>query len=125
MDNSKVEVRYISKERGGLGRNIEVKMRNKTKWYPLLTKSKGDTERTFNHNLPKEIKSALGKLLDEQFTETNQILSRNEQELQAKQKQKEQIEQRSEPKGKIRQALDGLKNLRKTRFRRLKTSLGH
>ena len=51
-------------------------------------KIKGDTKRTFNQNLPKEIKSALGKSVDGQFSETNQALSRNEQELQAKQKQK-------------------------------------
>ena len=59
-------------------------MRNKTKWYPLETKSKGGTERTFNQNLPKEIKSALGKSLDEQFTETNQALNRNEKQNKSK-----------------------------------------
>ena len=86
-------------------------MSGKDKWYRLYTKSRGASSKSFNDHLPKEIKSALGKSLDEQFTETNQALSRNEQELQAKQKQKEQTEKRSESKGKIRQALDGLKNL--------------
>ena len=96
---------------GGGGAINEVKMSGKDKWYRPYTKSRGASGKSFNDHLPKEIKSALGKSLDEQFTETNQALTRNEQERQAKQKQKEQIEQRSEPKGKIRQALDSLRNL--------------
>ena len=58
MDNNKVEVRYneTGRETGAI---IEIKMRAKTKWYPLYTKSKGDTEKTFNSKLPKEIQSAL------------------------------------------------------------------
>ena len=58
MDNNRVEVRYNATGRG-TGAIIEVKMRNKTKWYPLYTKSKGDTEKTFDSKLPKEIQSAL------------------------------------------------------------------
>ena len=58
MDHNRVEVRYNATGRG-TGANIEVKMRNKTKWYPLYTKSKGDTEKTFNTNLPNEIQAAL------------------------------------------------------------------
>ena len=58
MDLDRVEVRYNETGRG-TGAIIEIKMRNKTKWYPLYTKSKGDTEKTFNTNLPKEIQTAL------------------------------------------------------------------
>ena len=58
MDNNRVEVRYNTTGKG-TGAIIEVLMRNKTKWYPLYTKSKGDTEKTFNDKLPKEIQSAL------------------------------------------------------------------
>ena len=42
MDNNRVEVRYNSTGRG-TGAIIEVKMRNKTKWYALYTKSKRGT----------------------------------------------------------------------------------
>ena len=62
MDLDRVEVRYNETGRGR-GAIIEIKMRNKTKWYPLYTKSKGDTEKTFNANLPKEIQTALEVLL--------------------------------------------------------------
>ena len=54
MDNNKVEVRYNTTGRG-TGAIIEIKMRNKTKWYPLLRKTRGDEEKTLNENLPKEI----------------------------------------------------------------------
>ena len=47
MDHSKVEVRYISKERGGLGDRFEVKMRKKTKWYPLFTQKRMQMANTF------------------------------------------------------------------------------
>ena len=51
MDHNRVEVRYSTTGRG-TGAIIEVQMRNKTKWYPLLTKARGDTEKTFNERLP-------------------------------------------------------------------------
>ena len=37
-------------------------MKHKDKWYPFYTQKRGDTEKTFNHRLPKEIKSALDPL---------------------------------------------------------------
>ena len=59
MDHNRVEVRYSTTGRR-TGAIIEIKMRNTTtKWYPLLTKTRGDDEKTFNTNLPKEIQSAL------------------------------------------------------------------
>ena len=113
-DTSKLDMRYKVAPRagrGGGGAIIEVKMSGKDKWYRLYTQSRGAFDKSFNEHLPKEIKSAFGKSLDEQFTEANQEFSGNEQELQAKQNQKQQLEQRSEPKGKIRQALNTLRNL--------------
>ena len=113
-DTSKLDMRYKVALRaggGGGGAIIEVKMSGKDKWYRLYTKSRGGSSKSFNDHLPKEIKSALGKSLDEQFNETNQELSRNRQEKQSKEKQKAQLQQRSKPPGKIRQAMDGLSNL--------------
>ena len=64
-DESKLKARYKEKPRSG-GAIIEVSMRGKNKWYPLLTKSSGDTVKTFNTALPKEIQNALGKPLTQQ-----------------------------------------------------------
>ena len=61
MDHSKVEVRYISKDRGRLGERFEVKMRNKTKWYPLFTQKKdANGEYVLRKYLTEEIKKGLG-----------------------------------------------------------------
>ena len=63
VDKSKLEMRYMLSKRTGLaeeGAIIEVKMRNKEKWYPLYTKTSGDTNKTFNKSLPKEIKGLSG-----------------------------------------------------------------
>ena len=68
-DKSKLKVRYKTAPRaggGGGGAILEVSMRAKDKWYPLYTKSLGDTEKTFNKSIPKEIQNALGIPLAQQ-----------------------------------------------------------
>ena len=64
-DKSKLKSRYKRASRSG-GAVLEVSMRSKDKWYPLYTKSLGDTEKTFNTSIPKEIQKALGKLRTDQ-----------------------------------------------------------
>ena len=64
-DKSKLKSRYKTAPRSG-GAVLEVSMRAKDKWYPLYTKSLGDTEKTFNTSIPKEIQKALGKLRTDQ-----------------------------------------------------------
>ena len=64
-DKSKLKSRYKTAPRSG-GAVLEVSMRSKDKWYPLYTKSLGDTEKTFNTSIPKEIQKALGKLRTDQ-----------------------------------------------------------
>ena len=64
-DKSKLKSRYKTTPRSG-GAVLEVSMRSKDKWYPLYTKSLGDTEKTFNTSIPKEIQKALGKLRTDQ-----------------------------------------------------------
>ena len=67
-DENKLKARYKMAPRagGGGGRAvIEVAMKGKDKWYRLYTKSPGDTEKSFNESLPKEIKNALGTSLNE------------------------------------------------------------
>ena len=64
-DKSKLKSRYKTAARSG-GAVLEVSMRSKDKWYPLYTKSLGDTEKTFNTYIPKEIQKALGKLRTDQ-----------------------------------------------------------
>ena len=113
-DKSKLDMRYKVAPRaggGGGGAIIQVKMSGKDKWYRLYTQSRRACGKSFNDHLPKEIKTALGKSLDEQISDTNQVLRRNRQEKQSKEKQKAQLQQTSKPPGKIRQAMDGLRNL--------------
>ena len=64
-DKSKLKSRYKTTSRSD-GAILEVSMRAKDKWYPLYTKSLGDTEKTFNTSIPKEIQKALGKTLTQQ-----------------------------------------------------------
>ena len=112
-DTSKLDMRYkVAPRAGGSGGGaiIEVKMSGKDKWYRLYTKSRGASSKSFNDHLPKEIKSALGKSLDEQFIEMNTLFDKNEQERQAKQKQKEQIEPRAGEEQKLRRDMDAMRN---------------
>ena len=59
MSRTELEFRYKTAPRSG-GAIIEVRYHNKDTWYPLLTKSRGDVEKTLNTSLSKEIKDALG-----------------------------------------------------------------
>ena len=115
-DESKLKLRYKTAPKaggGGGGAIIEVSMRAKDKWYPLFTKSRGDDSKTFNQSLPKEIQTALGKSLNEQFNDTNKALQTKQQELAEKQKQlepEEQEEQRAAESQKLRRDMDALTN---------------
>ena len=112
-DERKLKLRYRTKPRaggGGGGAIIEVSMREKDKWYPLYTKRPGDVDKSFNESLPKEIKSALGKSLDEQFNDTNAALQAKQKELAATQKQLEQAEQRAEEAEKLKRQMNALTN---------------
>ena len=108
-DESKLKARWKTAPRSG-GAILEVSMRTKDKWYPLLTKSQGDDYKTFNQSLPKEIQTALGKSLDEQFNVTNTALQEKQNELEEKQKQLEQDEQRAAESQKLRREMDALTN---------------
>ena len=72
----------------GTGAIIKVKMRNKTKWYPLYTKSKGDTENTLNEGLTKEIKSALDPFEGIQIKDTE--IKQKDEELKELKKTKQE-----------------------------------
>ena len=109
-DENKLKARWKTAPRSG-GAIIEVSMRAKDKWYPLLTKSRGDVAKSFNESLPKEIQTALGKSLDEQFDATNTALQEKQNELDKKQKQQqEQEEQRAAESQKLRREMDALTN---------------
>ena len=82
IDHSKVAVRYISQERGGLGDRFEVKMRNKTKWYPLFVQKKKKDENgeyVLRKNLTQETKKTLGPYKTK--TELVQQLDQNIEEF--------------------------------------------
>ena len=109
-DESKLKLRYKTAPKSG-GAIIEVSMREKDKWYPLFTKSRGDDSKTFNQSLPKEIQTALGKSINELFDDTNTALQTKQQELAEKQKQLEQEEeQRAAESQKLRRDMDALTN---------------
>ena len=95
---------------GGGGAITEVKMRNKTKWYRLYTKSRGASQKSFNEHLPQGIKAALGKSLDDEIDATNAALEEKQKELQAKQKQKQQLEQTLNDTQKLRRDMDAIRN---------------
>ena len=61
LDKDQLDVRYkvITRQGTRVRAILEVKMKHKEKWYPLYTKKRGDTEKTFNNRLPKEIQVAL------------------------------------------------------------------
>ena len=109
-DESKIKLRYKTASRSG-GAIIEVSMREKDKWYLLLTKRRGADSKSFNESLPKEIQKALGKSLDEQFNDTNTALKEKQNELDEKQKQLEQDdEQRAAESQKLRRDMDAITN---------------
>ena len=112
-DTNKLDAQYKEAPRaggGGGGVIIEVKMSRKDKWYPLYTQKRGTFGKSFNESLPKEIKNALGKSLDEQFNDTNAALEEKQKELTAKQKQLEQVEQRAAESQKLRRDMDAITN---------------
>ena len=112
-DKNKLKARYRTTPRaggGGGGAIIEVSMKEKNKWYPLFTKSRGYVAKTFNESLPKEIKTALGESLTEQFDDTNAALQEKQNELAEKQKELEQSEQRAAQSQKLRRDMDALTN---------------
>ena len=108
-DESKLKARWKTAPRSG-GAILEVSMRKKDKWYPLLTKSRGAVAKSFNESLPKEIQTALGKSLTEQFDDTNTALQEKQNELAEKQKQLEQDEQRAAESQKLRREMNALTN---------------
>ena len=109
-DESKLKARWKTAPKSG-GAILEVSMRAKDKWYPLLTKSRGAVAKSFNESLPKEIQTALGKSLDERFNATNTALQEKQNELDEKQKQQqEQEEQRAAESQKLRREMDALTN---------------
>ena len=112
-DLTKRDVRYFEGPRAGMdgrgGEVIEVKFRNKDKWYRLKTKSAGDTDKTFNKSIPSGIQQALGKTLTDQVDGTKTSLDKNQKELAAKQKQLKQVQQRAAESQKLKSDIDAVK----------------
>ena len=113
-DLRKLDGRYVWAPRAGIegggGEVIEVKMRNKDKWYRLHTKSAGDTDKPFNESIPNNIRTALGKTLTDQVDVTKTSLDTNKKELAAKQKQLKQEQQRAAESQKLKSDMDAVRN---------------
>ena len=84
LDRNQLDLRYHTIKRQGttIRAIIEVKIKNKDKWYPLYTKSKGDTEKT------KEMKKAL-----EPFKEIKVKDTKIQQKAQEREELKKTIEE--------------------------------
>ena len=87
MDHSKVEVRHKSVERGGLGKNYEVKMKDKAIWYNLFAQKKdANGEPILSNSLTKEIKTVLGP-----FKTKTELMEQKYQEIQQKAQEREEV----------------------------------
>ena len=109
MSTTEIEFRYKSAPRSG-GAVIEVRYHTSETWYRLYTKSKGDTEKTLNTALPKQIQQALGKSTDEEITELNAALKTIEQQEKTEQNQLRQKENRAEEAQRLRREMDAIRN---------------
>ena len=80
------------------------------KVYPLFTRNAVTRQLRENPNLSQEIKTYLGKSMGEQIKDFQQEKAQKETELDAKQKQLEQVEQRAAESQKLRRDMDALTN---------------
>ena len=94
-DLTKIDARYSYAKRAGIygkgGEIIEMKFRNRDKWYPLKTQSAGDTDKTLNQSYPPNLKKLLrGQPLkdavDEEIDKTNAALQDLQKQEEAQRK---------------------------------------
>ena len=104
-----LQVDYQKDKQGNPRLLIKMVGRGK-KVYPLFTKSVVTSQLRENPNLSQEIKAYLGKSMGEQMKDFQQEKTRKEAELAAKQKQLEQIQQRTAESQKLRRDMDALTN---------------
>ena len=107
-DFTQLEFRYKKAPRSG-GLIIEVKYHTSDKWYPLYTQSRGDTEKTLNLSLPKQIKDALGKSVTEELKETNAQLQELQNQEEAQQKAFQQAQIKADEAQRLRREIEAIR----------------
>ena len=105
---TELDFRYEKAEKSG-GQIIMVKYHTSDKEYPLYTKSRGDTEKTLNTSLPKQIKDALGKSVTEELNETNAQLQDLENQEKAQLKAFRQAEEGAAEAQRLRQKMNAIR----------------
>ena len=115
---TELDFQYTEKPRAG-GMTLEVKYHTKNKWYPVLTKSRGDTYKTLNQSLSKEIKDALGPYtprqrpepdeIDEAIDQTNAELQELQQQEATQLKSFQQAETKAAEAQRLRRDMDAIR----------------
>ena len=102
-----LEVSYVKVP--GKEPRLSIKMTGSTRAYWLLEPNLFGQWRE-NPDLPQEIKTYLGKSIEEQIKDFKQLKAKKVAELAAKQKQKKQLEQKADEKQKLSRDMDSLTN---------------
>ena len=102
-----LEVDYVKVS--GKEPRLSIKMAGSTRTYWLFEPNLFGKWRE-NPDPPQEIKTYLGKSIEEQIKDFKQLKSEKESELAAKQKQKKQLEQKADEKQKLSRDIDSLTN---------------
>ena len=116
-DWSKVALRdkttYDPKTREPVKTIVEIKLRDKDKWYPLFTKSRGDAEKTFNQSLIPGIQKALGtdkpKPFDPEIAKTNTALDAFHKQEAAQLKALHQAQTKADEAQQLRREIDAMR----------------
>ena len=108
-DPVQLEFRFKEAPKSG-GSIIEVKYHTRDKWYPLFTKSCGDSEKTINTSLSKEIQNALGESTTEAFNKTNSKLQDLQKQEAAQLKALHQAQTKAIEAQRIRREMDAIRN---------------
>ena len=102
-----LEVSYVKMP--GETPRLSIKMAGSTRAYWLFEPNLFGRWRE-NPDLPQEIKTYLGKSIEEQIKDFKQLKAKKESALAAKQKQKKQLEQKADEKQKLSRDMDSLTN---------------
>ena len=114
---AELEFRYKEAARSG-GLIIEVKYHSAkdSTWMPLLTKSRGDVDKTLNQSLANRVKDALGKpappskdAVDEEIAATNRALQEQETQEAAQLKALHQAQTKADEAQRLRREMDAIR----------------
>ena len=103
------------KQKGGVIMEIKYHTAEDTTWAPIYTKSRGDTEKTFNTTLPKRVKDALGvptpskDAVDKAIDQTNTVLQNLQKQKETQRKALQQAETKAAEAQRLRREMDAIR----------------